>query len=178
MAAKWGIQRADRLKKLADNIDILIEKDDLKSRHAEQIDEMRRQAACGLHTVCAKFVENINALLSRTQVFLDPPEYAPESFRPGDPNLLQINVRGRILQIEFEAPDQLVSTEHFRVPYILEGAVRSFNQELLERDSIEEQLLFYCLEGNRKAWRYFDGRTYQTGLFEQEYLVSLMERIL
>ena len=40
----------------------------------------------------------------------------------------------------FRATPELVSTEDFRVPYTLEGTVRAFNQELLDKDLIEEQL--------------------------------------
>jgi hypothetical protein len=36
--------------------------------------------------------------------------------REGEPNLMQINVRGRILQVEFTAPSDLLSTEEFRQP--------------------------------------------------------------
>lgn len=168
----------DRLKKLAESLDILIEKDDLKAKYAGEIAGLRSAAACEIHGICAAFVANINALLSRTRVELAPARFLPENFRDEEPNLLQISVRGRILQVEFEAPERLISTEHFRVPYILEGAVRSFNQELLDREAIEEQLLFFCLEKSRNLWRFFDGRTYQTGPFNQEYLVSLLERIL
>ena len=53
-----------------------------------------------------------------------------------------MNVRGRILQVAFEATVELVSTEDFRVPYTLHGSVRAFNQELLDKDIIEEQLIF------------------------------------
>ena len=92
-------------------------------------------------------------------------------------NLLQINVRGRILQIEFETTPDLVSTEDFRIPYTLSGAVRAFNQALLDKDLIEEQLIFYTLE-KKTMWRFFDARTYRSGEFDQAYLVGLMEQLL
>ena len=41
-----------------------------------------------------------------------------------------------------------------------------------------EQLIFYCLEKSRYQWRYFDARTYRSGPFDQEYLVTLMEHLL
>ena len=93
-------------------------------------------------------------------------------------NLVQINVRGRLLQIEYASSPELVSTEDFRVPYTLAASVRAFNQELLDKDLIEEQLLFYTLEHHRKMWRFFDARTYRSGPFDQEYLVSLMEQLI
>jgi len=43
---------------------------------------------------------------------------------------------------------------------------------------IEEQLLFYTLEKDRKMWRFFDARTYRSGPFDQEYLASLMEQLI
>jgi len=87
-------------------------------------------------------------------------------------------VRGRILQVEFHATPDLLSTEEFRVPYTLEGFVRAFNQELLDKNLIEQQLLFYTVEPDRRMWRYFDARTYHTGPFDRGYLLSLMERIV
>jgi len=111
-------------------------------------------------------------------VRLDPCELSREGFFEDGSNLFQINVHGRILQVEFKATAELVSTEEFRVPYILEGTVRAFNQSLLDKDLIEEQLLFYTLENHRKMWRFFDARTYHTGLFDREYLISLMEQIV
>jgi hypothetical protein len=168
----------DRLKRLAASIDTLIEKDDERVRHAEEILALRHKAALELHAICSGFVLSVNTLLSRTRVELDPEDYSAEQFHDAEPNLFQINVRGRILQIEFEAPELLVSTEHFRVPYVLEGATRCFNQDLLEREAIEEHLLFFCLERNRRVWRYFNGRTYHTGLFNQDYLIELLERLL
>lgn len=176
--AKIRILAQDRLKKLAHAIDTLVEQDTRLARRAQEVDELRGKAAIELHAICAAFVAGVNGLLTQTRVDLDPGTLNPEHFKANEPNLIQINVRGRILQIEFIAPDELISTEHFRVPYILEGAIRCFNQELLERDAVEEKLLFFCLEKTRRLWRFFDGRTYQTGLFNQEYLIQLMEELL
>ena len=68
--------------------------------------------------------------------------------------MIQINVRGRILQIEFEATGELVSTEDFRIPYTMQGTVRTFNQELLDKDLIEEQLIYFTLEKEKNMWRF------------------------
>ena len=111
-------------------------------------------------------------------VELDPSSFAEGAFQEHTANLIQINVRGRILQVSFYATPELVSTEDFRVPYTLEGCVRAFNQELLEKDLIEEQLLFYTLENAKKMWRFFDARTYRSGPFDQEYLIGLMEQLI
>ena len=80
--------------------------------------------------------------------------------------------------MSFSATPGLVSTEDFRIPYTLEGSIRAFNQELLEKDIIEEQLLFYTLESEKKMWRFFDARTYRSGPFDQEYLICLMEQLI
>jgi hypothetical protein len=171
--------RQDRLQQLARSIDALAEEDGLLFQRAEQMGETRRKAAVELHRVCASFARKLNALLKSADLVLDPPDYEAERFRDAGVNLFQLNVRGRILQIEFEATPELISTENFRVPYTLEGAVRCFNQQLLERDLIEEQLLFYCVEkGGAAMWRFFDGRTYRTGPFDEDYLLSLMEQLL
>src|SRR6185436_20771214 len=99
-----------------------------------------------------------------------------DSFQDDSPNLIQINVRGRILQVAFRTTPELVSTEDFRVPYTLEGTVRAFNQELLDKDLIEEQLIFYTVENSKRMWRFFDARTYRSGPFEVDYLIGLMEQ--
>jgi hypothetical protein len=78
--------------------------------------------------------------------------------------------------VAYSSTPELVSTEDFRIPYTLAGSVRAFNQELLNKDLIEEQLVFYTVERDRKMWRFFDPRTYRSGTLDQEYLVSVMEQ--
>jgi hypothetical protein len=170
--------RDARFKRLAQSIDALAEKDESFLRRAREIALLRRTAAAGLYAICSGFVNSLNGLLSRSEMVLDPPEFSPEAFREDAKNLFQINVQGRILQVEFEASPELVSTEDLRVPYTLQGAVRAFNQELLDRSLIEEQLLFYTLEKDKQMWRFFDARTYRSGPFDQEYLISLMEQLI
>jgi hypothetical protein len=170
--------RDARFKRLAESIDVLAEKDESFLRHAREIAALRRTAAAGLHAICSGFVGSLNRLLSRCEVVLDPPEFSPEAFQENGKNLFQINVQGRILQVEFEAAPELISTEDLRIPYTLQGVVRAFNQELLDRSLIEEQLIFYTLEKEKKMWRFFDARTYRSGPFDQEYLISLMEQVI
>jgi hypothetical protein len=170
--------RDSRLKQLAHEIDALLEKDERTMRKARETVELRRNAASDIFAICAEFVNSLNRMLARSAVDLDPPEYGENSFRDDAPNLIQINVRGRILQVAFRATPELVSTEDFRIPYTLEGTVRAFNQELLEKDLIEEQLIFYTLEHHRRMWRFFDARTYRSGPFDVEYLISLMEQLI
>jgi len=184
--AKWGFhagtarssQRGhERLKKLAKSLDALARKDEVHLRRAREIGSLRREAALELHGICGDFVRGLNQLLSEIELDFQPEQYGPEKFQDAGINLFQINARGRILQIKFEATPELISTEDFRVPYILAGAVRCFNQQLLEKDLIEEQLLFYTMEKSRHLWRFFDARTYRTGPFDAQYLTGLMEQL-
>ncbi len=170
--------RDARLKRLAQNIEALTDKDERILRHAREIADLRRAAAADIYAICADFVNSVNRLLSLASVGLDPSSLPDFSFRDDSTNLIQINVRGRILQISFLATPELISTEDFRVPYTLSGTIRAFNQELLDKDIIEEQLIFYTVEHHKKMWRYFDARTYRSGPFDQEYLISLMEQLL
>jgi hypothetical protein len=167
-----------RLKRLARSIESLAVKDELLLRHAKEMTALRRTAAADLHAICADFVNSLNRLIQTTEVQLDPRTFSAEHFRDDNTNLIQINVRGRILQVGFRATPELVSTEDFRVPYTLEGTVRAFNQELLDKDLIEEQLIFFTLEHHKRMWRFFDARTYRSGPFDQEYLIGLMEQLL
>jgi hypothetical protein len=168
----------DRLKKLAASIDALVKKDEEHLRRTQDMLAMRRKAAAQLYAVCAGFTRAINELTTRAELALDPPDYHPEAFRDSDVNLFQLNARGRILQIEFEATEELTSSEDFRIPYALHGAVRGFNQEMLEQNLFREQLLFYTIEKTGNQWRFFDARTYRTGPFDQDYLIGLLEQLV
>jgi hypothetical protein len=139
---------------------------------------VRRAAASELYAICRDFVNSLNRLMAKGELMLDPEEFSDSSFQEDAVNLLQISVRGRILQVAYSATPELVSTEDFRVPYTLAGAVRAFNQELLDKEIIEEQLVFYTVEKDRRMWRYFDPRTYRSGTLDQEYLVSVMEQLI
>lgn len=149
------------------------------------VDEMsradwaRRQGARALHTICADFTRRLNSAMTRTEMQIMPVEFDPKMYREDAPNLIQMSLRGRIVQIQFEIPESTVGTEDFRHPYILQGAVNGFNQTLLERDLIEEQLLFYARAGNKAEfrWHYFEPRTYRTGLVNEEYLTRLLARL-
>jgi uncharacterized ferredoxin-like protein len=168
----------ERLRRLAKDIEALAEKDETLLRRTRDIAALRRAAAVELHAVCYSFVQGVNRLLARPAVELDPPDFREENFRDDLPNLIQINVRGRILQVEFEATPELVSTEDFRIPYTLSGAIRAFNQALLDKDLIEEQLIFYTVEKDKSMWRFFDARTYRSGSLDREYLIGLMEQLV
>ncbi|MDR3703772.1 MAG: hypothetical protein P4L56_29250 [Candidatus Sulfopaludibacter sp.] len=178
MADNRGQSAQHRLKRLAQSIDALSEKDEILMRYTRDMTALRRAAAAELHSICAGFVSAVNLLLSQGTVTLDPPEFSTAIFRDYAPNLIQINVRGRILQVGYTVTEDLSSTEDFRIPYTLEGFVRAFNQKLLDKNLIEEQLIFYTLEKSGNLWRFFDARTYRSGAFDQDYLVTLMEQII
>jgi hypothetical protein len=175
-SAKQADLRQARLKRLAERIEQLADKDASTLRRVAEVRALRQSAMREIYDICSHFVDAVNELMVCAALALDPPDST--NLREDGSNLLQINVRGRILQVEFEATDELVSTEDFRIPYTLHGTVRTFNQELLDKDLIEEQLLYYTLEKDKTMWRFFDARTYRSGAFDQEYLVSLMEHLL
>ena len=170
--------RDARLKRLAESIEALAEKDEVVLRHSREVAALRRSAAGGLYAICADFVNSVNRLLTRSEVQLDPRGFSESDFQEDSANLFQINARGRILLVSFRATPELVSTEDFRIPYTLEGTIRAFNQALLDKNIIDEQLLFYTLEKEKRLWRFFDARTYRSGPFDQEYLMSLMEQLI
>jgi hypothetical protein len=166
------------MKRLARKVDTLAEKDEWLRRRTQQIGELRRGAAGELHSICSAFVKSLNRLMAHGELILDPEQFSAAAFREDAANLIQISVRGRILQVAFSATPELISTEDFRVPYILAGSVRAFNEEWLAKEVIEEQLVFYTVEKDHNMWRFFDPRTYRSGTFDQEYLVSVMEQLI
>jgi hypothetical protein len=151
--------------RLAKQLDHLVERDEKTVEEMDLTDQARRHGARILHTICADFTRRLNAAMTRTEMLLMPTEFDPATYREDAPNLIQMSLRGRIVQIQYEATEQIVANENFRYPYILQGAVNGFNQTLLERDLIEEQLLFYAKNGKQEfRWHYFEPRTYRTGL--------------
>jgi hypothetical protein len=143
--------------------------------NADEVASLRRHGACELHRICADFVSSVNSNLSEAALDLAPATYAQEWFREPGENLIQIGSQGREMQIAFEAPSKLVSTEKFLVPYVLEGEVRAYNQRMLERVEIRSLLLFFCVEAGKADWRFFDWRSRHTGPVDHELLVSLMK---
>ena|ERR1035438_6028912 len=143
--------------------------------NADEVANLRRHGASELHRICADFVSSVNRNLAEAALDLSPSTYAPESFRDPGVNLIQIGSEGRQMQIAFESPAQLVSTEKFLVPYVLEGEVRTYNQRMLERFEIRNLPLFFCVEAGTAGWRYFDWRTRHTGPVNRDLLTRLME---
>lgn len=168
----------DRLRKLARSIDGLEAKDEELLRRAREIEAMRRKGAVELYGLCSEFVQSVNKLVSKVRLDLGPPDFSEENFRDPGANLFQINAKGRVVLLEFRATDTLTSTEHFRVPYALEGSVRWYNQDLLDRVDIQEHGLFFCINRRETAWRYFDGRTQRSGQVDRDYLIGVLETLL
>ncbi|HEX4136068.1 MAG TPA: hypothetical protein VHY84_15750 [Bryobacteraceae bacterium] len=175
---RWNGSRPDRLTRLARAIDALGETDRKLIAESTKVDRLRLRGALDLYRVCSGFVEKVNDKLSDAAVLLDPPSYSEGNYNDTGLNLFQINLRGRILQVEFGATAELYESDDFRLPYILRGAVRSFNQDLLERSSIDEHLIFYCPKNDAAVWHFVDSRTYRSGRITENYLISEMERLL
>lgn len=142
---------------------------------AGEVAASRQHGARELHRICMEFVSSVNGNMSVATLDLSPATFAPEMFRESGVNLIQISSQGREIQIAFEAPAQLVSTEKFLIPYVLEGEVRAYNQKMLERFEIRSRLLFFCVEAGTAAWRFFDWRTRHTGPVDRKFLAGLME---
>lgn len=178
LAAKLKQKRPDRLTRLATAIDALCERDQKLIDETSRVDELRLQGAGDLHEICRSFVEKVNAKLSQPALLMDPPVFTEGHFSDGGLNLFQINLRGRLLQLEFEATEELYGTDDFKRPYVLRGAVRSFNQDFLDQRGVDEQMIFYCPAGGSALWYFFDGRTYRTGRVGEDYLLSELERLV
>jgi hypothetical protein len=164
----------DAIVRLARQIDATRKSERLRVG-ADVVNATRAHGACELHRICGDFVASLNGKLSQTSLELAPPKFAPEMFRDAEVNLMQISSQGRQMQITFQATRELVSTEKYPMPYILEGEVLSYNQRMLERFEVRSLLLFYTVQEDAALWRYYDWRTARMGLVGTELLVSLME---
>ena len=178
LAAKWKRNRPDRLTRLAKAIEAIAETDRKLIDESAQVDLLRSRGALELYRICSAFVDKVNSRLTEPAIRLDPASYSEGNYNDEGLNLFQINLRGRILQIEFGPTVELYEDDDFRRPYVLRGAVRSFNQDLLDLGSVDEQLIFYCPANSTAFWYFFDGRTYRSGRVAENYLVSEMERLL
>ena len=178
LAARWRRNRPDRLTRLAKAIEAIAETDRKLIAQNAEVDRLRVQGALDLYRICSTFVRKVNDKLSEHTVLLDPPSFAESSYDEGGANLFQINLRGRILQIEFGPTVELYEDDDFRHPYVLRGTVRSFNQELLAQSAVDEQMIFYCPRNGHAFWYFADGRTYRSGRVSENYLISEMEKLL
>lgn len=168
----------DRIARLAQQIDSRTKHEQYMLLTESEVLGLRRQGASELHAICAEFVASVNRLLSPTVLELTQPEYSAEIFHETGVNLFQINAQGRIVQITFQATREIFSTEKFRIPHILEGEVRAYNQEMLEHNQIRSHALFFCLEESKNTWRHFEWVHGRTGVFDRDHLVSLLEQLV
>ena len=178
LAAKWRKNRPDRLTRLAHAIESISETDRRLIAESAEVDRLRTRGAMDLWRICSTFVAKVNEKLSEPSVLIDPPAYHENSYNDGGVNLFQINLRGRILQIEFAPTAELYERDDFRYPYVLRGAVRAFNQDLLENHTVDEKMIFYCPRPETAHWFYFDARTHSTGRVGEHYLITELERLL
>jgi hypothetical protein len=169
---------SDRQARLAKRLEEVARRDEARIRRELETEELRRQAAAELYAMCAAFVESLNRLMTQIRLELSPERYAPEMFHDPGPNIFQMQASGRILQLGFDATAPLISTEHYRTPYILEGAVRWFNQDSLEGLGIREHQLFYCIEKRARYWLYFDAQAHRRGAVSEDYLAERFEELL
>jgi hypothetical protein len=177
-AVKWKRHSQDRLGRLAAAIESIAGRDQTLIEESNRVDRLREEGAAAIYGLCREFVDELNRRLTQPALILDPPTWNSENFNDSGPNLLQISLRGRLLQFEFTATDEPYSTEDFRHRYVLRGGVRSFSQDLLEHDTVDEQMIFFCPHDSGANWHFYDARTYQTGLLSLDYLAGELERLL
>src|SRR5512139_355271 len=168
----------DRLEALARRIETVVKQDQQRIRQAEEYALLRARAAAELHQICAELAGGLNRLLAEPLVELSPAEYNAAAFRDDGANVFQINVSGRIVHLEFRSTDALTSTEKFAVPYILEGSVRAFNQELLELSVVPEQLLLCTIQRETLSWIWHDPRSQRSAPMDQGRLIQLLDRLM
>jgi len=168
----------DRLKRLAQKIERMAEHDEFLLAKAQRVVAVRRAAAMALYGICSVLVNGLNRQMTNFKVDLSPDEFTPETFRDTGVNLVQINFNGRLVQFAFESTDETVSTEYFSSPYVLQGAIRWFNQELLEERGIEEEQIFYCWnEKSGGTWRWMDPKSRRVGYLDGDHLMGVLERL-
>jgi hypothetical protein len=168
----------ERLSKLAQQLDAVAEQDEIQIEEEKRLAALRRESAFELYVICSNLVRSLNSRAKKGRLELSPPEFTADSFQESGPNLFQINVSGRIVDIAFEATDALTSTEDFLRPYTVEGSIRWFNQDALETLGIHEQLLFLCVEGEELSWIHFNPITHREGPFDEDFLMGLLEALL
>ncbi len=170
--------RDERFQRLASRIEELRRKDEQQQQFRRRIIEGRNNGVRRLWEICGNFANTLNSFAKEDRLDMTPAE-PPEVINEDEQIQLMLNVRGRILLLDLAVPNNLLGKENFKKPYILEGDVRFFNQELLENEQVEEHNIFFCPdEGRDGAWMYWNGRTYKSGVVDEDYLAGLLEQIL
>lgn len=168
---------SDRMRKLARALDLVAEKDRQELARQFALQQVRREAAAELHTICRRFVDELNSLTGQVKLDLSPAQFDAGHFQENSATLFQINLNGRLIQFTFRPTESMISTDNFRIPYTLEGHVGSFNQHMIEHDEIRDQRLFYCLERGINRWRYQEGGNGRNGFVDSDYIAALLERL-
>jgi hypothetical protein len=170
--------QAKRLRRLADKLDELPAKDALRVRQAQELEEEQRKAALELHRRCKALVGTLNGMLEKMILQFTPETLDANRIFAVSETLFQINASGRLVQIVIHSPENGPSTEHFYIPYVLKASIRWFNQDLLDRDQVQENHLFYCVGRGASGWRYFDPRSRRDGPADEEFLAGTLEELL
>ena len=174
----WKRRRPDRLARLAMAIDAIGDRDRRQADENTRNDRLRATGALTLYSLCREFVDSLNERLHTPDLLLDPPHFGRDNFHDPGSNIIQVSLRGRLLMLEFEATGEPSSTDDYSRPYLLHGAIRGLNQELLDRNLVSEKAIFYCPHGDEGTWYFVDNRNYRTGKFGPDLLASELERLL
>lgn len=166
------------VQRLARKLEDLPAKDARRIQEAEELERSQYQGGEALHQICREFVELLNSLQDALAVELSPDVFHSEILESPNPVLIQINASGRILQLSILPREAASSTDHFRQPYVLRGAIRWFNQELLDRHLVEEHQVFYCRDREGFHWLYQNARTRKTGPIDGDFLAECLEQLL
>lgn len=167
-----------KVKRLAQRLDQLPAKDEVRLREARNLELNQDKGSLEIYEICRSLVEHLNLALEKLTLDLTPHQYNPDSIDTSTGMLIQINAAGRIVQLAVQPREPRMCTDHFRIPYILRGSLRWFNQELLERQEIQENPIFYCTDRTEFCWRYVDPRTRKVGLLDHEYLMDTLDQLL
>lgn len=169
---------AKRLRRLAERLDELPAKDLARIQKEQELERRQREGASDLYQMLRTLVDSLNRLMQHLVIDLTPDTFDSDSLYTASGALFQVNASGRILQVLLQATPGGASTEHFRQPYIIEGRLRWFNQELLDRQEIRENHLYYVVEAESGAWRYYNAHRHRTGHADLEYLAEILEELI
>lgn len=174
----FGRSSEDRLTRLAKNLDRVVERDRVRQERERRVEHLRRQGGAELYSLCKRLALSLNDLLSNAVAVVTPDDFNIDGFEDRAMHLVQISINGRIVQLTYQPTAELESTEHIRIPYTLEGSVRWFNQEMIERDDVRDHGLYYCVNGDRGDWRFVDPVSRKLGPVTDEYLIGLLEQLI
>jgi len=150
------------------------DKDQTCLSYAREMAGLRRRAAAELHAICAEFVGAVNRLLfaqrgdPRSRGFPGRGFFTRKAL-----HLLQINSRGRILQIEFAGHARNWSPPRNSASHTPSTARCGPSTSNCSKGPDRGATGLYTIEKHKKMWRFFDARTYRSGPFDQDYLVAL-----